>query len=383
MKKIVLIGGGVVGLSLAFELSSRGHQVTLLDINRVGRKSSRAGAGILLPGNLETATHPIEQLEAYSNHLHAQWHQRLLTVTDIDNGYWKCGGLYLARSVGETASLVGQQSYWIQRQISVEHLEPKRSKNRFSNLNLSGVKRILFLPDEAQLCNPHHLQALQMACQKQGGEILEQLGSLELVGDQSQLRRVEIQTCQGDKSVVEGDDYVIAAGAWSQQLTANLGFQIPTTPVRGQMVMFRLATALNIPIVNEGSRYLVPRRDGHVLAGATVEEVGFDEHTQASDIESLTQWAESLCDRLNSESRVAVWAGLRPGSFDALPYLGRLASMANVWIAAGHFKTGLQLSTGTAVAVSDLIEGKPPKINLDPFCPSRSILHRDKNLRIG
>lgn len=376
MKRVVIIGGGVIGLSWAYELSSRGHQVTLLEKNLVGRKSSWAGAGILQPSNLATALHPIEQLEALSTQLHIQWSRRLLDSTNIDNGFWECGGLYLARSAGENAALAGQQADWAQRAIPVEPLTMPAAKVRFPRLRMDAARRILFLPGEAQVRNPHHLQALQTACLQQDVTILDGLLSVDLIGEKNRIKRVEIRSAKTGTAVIAGDEYGIAAGAWTENLLAPLGLQIPVTPVRGQMVLFKLPGPMGLPIVYEGSRYLVPRKDGHVLAGATVEEVGFDETTQASDIDSLVHWANSLCDDLNRQSQVSQWAGLRPGSFDGFPYLGQLAGLANAWIATGHFKTGLHLSTATAVVMSDLIEGTIPPIDLQPFCPARANIHR-------
>ena len=159
---------------------------------------------------------------------------------------------------------------------------------------------------------------------------------------------------------------------------------LPMQPVRGQIALYKLDPNTNSPlaggpIISEGSRYLVPRVDGHIIAGATIEEVGFDCRTSVNEIADLRAWAESITDELSDETFVKSWAGLRPGTYDGFPYLGRLScldSMQNVFVATGHFKSGLHLSTGTAIVMADLLEGKNPTVDLRPFCPSRAADHQ-------
>jgi len=143
-------------------------------------------------------------------------------------------------------------------------------------------------------------------------------------------------------------------------------------PVRGQMLLYKLDTAPFAAIVNEGTRYLVPRADGHVLFGATIEEVGFDMSTTESGITNLTQHAQTILPELTEDRLVKTWAGLRPGTFDGFPYIGPLSQSSNLFVAAGHFKAGLHLSPGTAEVIADLIEHKTPSIDLRPFAPSRT-----------
>ena len=107
------------------------------------------------------------------------------------------------------------------------------------------------------------------------------------------------------------------------------------------------------------------------MVGATIEEVGFDSATTETGIASLKGWAESLTTHLNEANFVKAWAGLRPGTYDGFPYIGRLSNQSNAYVATGHFKSGLHLSTATAVLMSELIEEAEPQINLQPFSPSR------------
>lgn len=370
--KVAIIGGGVIGLSTAWELSSRGHDVTLIDQAAFGRKASWAGAGILLPGNAETAIHPLEHLEAASNDLHEQWSERLRDQTGIDNGYRKCGGLYVAMTAGEIATLAGSIGYWTDRNIEAEKLSREVFADRYPSLsNLTSSENFMAaaLPREAQICNPSHVKALVAACEKNSVRMLSNCGVTDFATAPSKLESINV-----NNQKQSFDAYVFACGAWTQQVTSSLVDCIQMVPVRGQMILYRLDAPLGLPIINEGTRYIVPRDDGYVLVGATIEEAGFDESTTEVAIEKLSSDARRIVPSLTPDRIIKTWAGLRPGTHDGFPYMGRLPEFSNAFVSTGHFKTGLQLSAGSAVAMSDLIEGKQTLVDLTPFDPSRVLL---------
>ena len=368
--KVAIVGGGVIGLSLAYELNRRGHEVVVAERNRMGRQSSWAGAGVFPPSNIDTAIHPLEHLEALSDQLHPVWAQQLKQQTGIDTGFQRCGGLYLARTVGEKAALSGVVGEWQQRGFDAEQLTPADMKAKFGQLGCTDDKNLIawWLPGETQICNPHHLEALVTACETGGVTLLENCGDvrLDLGGD----RIKGIIVPNHDQPTITADAYCITAGAWAQQIVSAL----PMVPVRGQMLLYKLDAAPFTAVVNEGSRYLVPRRDGHVLFGATIEEAGFDTSTTPAGLDNLKQHAKDLLPVLTEDRLVKSWAGLRPGTFDGFPYIGPLTGHDNVFIAAGHFKAGLHLAPATAEVISDLIEQKQPAIDLRTFAPSRATM---------
>ena len=374
-QQFVILGGGIIGLSIGYELSTRGHRVTLVDANDFASKASWAGAGMLPPSNRKTAVHPYEHLEALSNQVHRAWASRLQRETEIDNGYRDCGSLYLARTSGEIASLIGAIHEWDDRQIVNQQLDRVALQQRFPLLTdvFSGspVSKAVFVPAAAQFHNPRHTQALLAACEKNGVRLLanQQDIRVHVAGQQ-------IESIRTGPETLSGDQFVFAAGPWTEELLSQFNVSLPMQPVRGQLALYRLnenaAVAwADAPTINEGSRYLVPRADGHVLAGATIEEVGFDCQTTTEEVADLRAWAESFTDELGPENYVKAWAGLRPGTYDGFPYLGRLADFENAIIATGHFKAGLQTSTGTAQVIADLAEQKTPEIDLTPFSPNR------------
>ena len=366
MPDCVIVGGGVIGLSLAFELAGRGASVRVFDRGQPGREASWAGAGILPPANTATATHPYDRLRALSHQLHPQWAATLREESGVDTGYRECGGLYLARSAGEAASLRALAEMLGDLQIAIEPvpiaslagLEPALAPLAESG----GLQAAYSLPDEAQLRNPDHLHALLVAAERRG-VVVEggaAVSEFEIAGG----RVLAAATTAGRR---EADAFCIASGAWTHALLKQLDVPTGILPVRGQMAMFRCPRKPFERVLNEGPRYLVPRDDGRVLVGSTEEEAGFDKSTTDEAIGELVGLACELVPQLADAPVEKTWAGLRPGSFDGFPYLGRLPGLDNAFAAAGHFRSGLQMSTGTAVVMAQLMLGEEPQIDLSPF----------------
>jgi glycine oxidase len=159
----------------------------------------------------------------------------------------------------------------------------------------------------------------------------------------------------------------LTAGAWTGALARQLRIAPEIAPIRGQIVLLTSSRPMPGRIVNEGSRYLVPRGDGRVLAGSTEEDVGFDRSTTAGGVAGLLDFALGLVPALAAAKIERSWAGLRPATRDGLPYLGRVPELENAFVAAGHFRSGLQLSPGTAVVMSQLIRGVPADVDLHAF----------------
>jgi glycine oxidase len=332
----------------------------------VGRQASWAGAGILPPASPRAAAHPLDQLRALSHQLHAQWSAELLAETSIDNGYRRCGGLYVARSRADAASLRAAMMTWEEEGIQVQPLDPRQLEQLEPALSgrshATPILAACLLADECQLRNPHHLRALEAACRRRGVRLQSETAvqRFEIAGHR-------IAGVHAGSGVMRADRFCIASGAWTRQLLRTIGQPTSIIPVRGQMVLFQGPVGMISRIINEGTRYLVPRDDGHVLAGSTEEEVGFDCRTTETGVGELTGWAMGLVPALAQTQVQRSWAGLRPGSFDGFPYLGKIPGLENAFVAAGHFRNGLSLAPATAVVMSRLIRGEPPQIDLSPF----------------
>jgi glycine oxidase len=170
---------------------------------------------------------------------------------------------------------------------------------------------------------------------------------------------------------LQASSVCLACGSWSASLARRLQLTLPVRPVRGQIVLLAGDRPVLSKIITEGSRYLVPRPDGRILIGSTEEEAGFDARPTAEGIAALVDFGRSLAPALGQLPIERSWAGLRPGSADGRPYLGRAAELENLYIATGHFRSGLQLAPATARLVGELIRGEKPSIDLAVFDPQR------------
>lgn len=363
MRDFLIVGAGVIGLSLAWELARRGQSVMVVDGSHGARQTSWVGAGILPPPQIHAIHDPLERMRAEAHELHVQWSRQLLATTGIDNELHRCGGVYLARSKGEATAMRAAMGQLETDGVVVENLSAKELVRLEPELERLGddIEAAYRLPDEMQVRPPRHLRALREACRQQ--DVLLRDGcpvtALRCVGDR-------VEAFHGDERLA-ADQVCLCAGTWTGQLLEGLNVHLPVEPWRGQMILWKTATPLLSNIVNEGYRYLVPRKDGHLLAGATVEDVGFDDGTTDEAIAELRQFSHGLLPGLRSASVQQTWSALRPGTPDGRPYLDRVPGTANLAVAAGHFRNGLHLSTATAVFMAQLLLDDRPDLDLRAF----------------
>ena len=353
---VLILGGGVIGLSTAWFLAEAGVRVTIVDKGDFGHEASWAGAGILSPANPEHASTALDRLRTHSRGMFSSLSQKLREQTGIDNGYLVCGGLELFTRADEESS-----DEWRGEGDAFEELNGDELHRRYPDVSAS-VQRAYYLPDMAQLRNPRHLKALQAACAARGVCMRPGCAVNRLVHRGSRIESVE--TGQGR---LTAGRYLLAAGAWSEALLKALGWRLGIRPVRGQIALVNTGTAGIRPLLLCGKRYLVPRGDGRVLIGSTEEDVGFDSRTTAAVIAELLQFAASLAPGLASAAVERCWAGLRPGSPDGKPFLGAVPGVDNLFVAAGHYRAGIQLSPGTALVMKQLLLGEKPMIALEDF----------------
>ncbi|MCA9102402.1 MAG: glycine oxidase ThiO [Planctomycetales bacterium] len=366
----LIIGGGVIGLSLAYELACAGLSVHVVDQGAPGREASWAGAGILPPQSELGAPAALKELGILSSRLHAEWSVRLEDETGVDNGYRRCGAWNLATNQGEAAELERAAAAWRDDDLDVQLVDP----DELAQLEpvLADQRRRLpiqaaaLLADESQVRNPRHLRALLSACQRRGVTITANSAITDVEHAAGRVAAVQSGTTR-----ISAGHYCVTAGAWSGGVLERLGASLPIRPMRGQIVLLSTIATLFSRVLNVGPRYLVPRADGRVLVGSTVEDAGFNKQTTADGVGGLLRFALELVPALADARLERTWAGLRPQTDDGLPYLGRLPNLANASVATGHFRSGLHLSTGTAVVMGQLIRGETPRVDLAPFSPTR------------
>jgi glycine oxidase len=361
----VILGGGAIGLALAWHSARAGMRVQLIERGEPGRQTSWAAAGMIPPAPTRT-TDAYQALASLSYQLHAEWNGTLTLLTGIDVEYEKCGGVQLARSAGEAAALVAAARQWQEDGIRTHRLSPDELARLEPALQAAvksnSIRAAYHLPDEAQLRTPRYLKALLAACRLSGVEIATQV---RVDGWQRHAGRVvAVETSAG---CFHGALFCVAAGVWSSELLRPLGHPVDIRPWRGQIVLYAPGEVGLQHIVCEGPNYLVPRRDGHILVGSTVEDVGFDDSTTPAAVDELTHFAATLVPRLAHTPVARGWAGLRPGTADGLPYIGQLPEWPNVYVAAGHFRCGISMAPGTAVVMHQLMTGEKPVVHLDRF----------------
>ena len=339
---ICVIGGGIIGMSVARDLALTGRSVTLLERDVPGRQASWAGAGMLPPA-APFRDAAFSDLIARSHALWPDLSAALHEETGLDNGFRRCGGLERAASESQRSK---HAAAWQRAGARVRLVDGGELAAEHPAVDPAGCW--YYLPDHWQVRNPRHLKALEIACRTAGVDIR----SGQTAHAIHEKPRSAIVRTPADR--FEAGHVVVAAGAWSQPLLAGLepSADRGVYPVRGQMLLLRTDVRLRT-IVQDGPRYLVPRFDGRLLVGATVEDVGFTTQTTASGLADLLGHAVRLCPALESAEVLSHWAGLRP-QCDAGPRLGPVSE--RVVAACGHFRDGLCLSPVTAAIVRDTVE---------------------------
>ena len=359
--EVVIVGGGIVGLSVGYCLARAGVRVAILDRQELGRAASWAGAGMIPPYTERLTTNPTLELRSWSALLYPEWSASLFAETGIDNGFRRTGGVDVAATSREDDELRSMAGRWRNERVAYERMAPSDFARVEPALNPALVVAY-FLPDRAQIRNPRHIQALQAALRLRGVDLFPHA---RVVGfDRQGDRVVAVQTAAGP---IACGSVVIAAGAWSSEVLGALDLAIPTPPLRGQIVLLRPDRPLIRRIVEHGRMYLVPRDDHRILIGATEEWAGFDDRTTAAASVALLAEAVLLCPVLANAPVEQTWAGLRPGSIDSKPYLGFAPGWTNVVVATGHKRAGIQLAPASAEVVTDLILQRTGRVDLDPF----------------
>lgn len=364
MPDIVLIGGGVIGLSVAYELATRGASVRVLDQSQLGQESSWAGAGMITPAQLDHTLSPEARLRAESFVRWPDWAAKLREETGIDTGFSRCGGVELPpnRSASETSARLtklkseGIRAEWVGSH-ELQKLEP--------HLNREFLDAI-HMPEYSQVRNPRLIKSLLAACAARGVELSP--GAPVIGFDRQETRVTSVRT---PTEVISADQFVVCSGAWSQTVLAQAGAQISIEPVHGQIVLLEMLPQPTRRIIEVGPRYIVPRADGHLLLGSTEERVGFDKRNTADAVAELIRFGCELIPSLRSARLKRCWSGLRPGSPNGQPYLGKISTSDNLFVAAGHFRSGLMLSPITAVLLRQILLGETPAISIEDFAPGR------------
>lgn len=338
-QRVFVIGGGAVGLSVAVELCRRGMRVTVADKGKANGGSSWAGAGIL--STLPPWAYPeeVSRLALAGMQTWPKWAAELEKNARISPELWACGMEILGEAT-ETALA------WCQ-----SHQLPAEAR-----------ANALWLPTISQVRNPRLLTAIREAIIAMGGEILADCTMKELKTAKGRITAAI--TTLGE---YHADIYIWSAGAWAGLPLGELAPVPNIRPMRGQMLLYAPGSHALEHIILQDGLYLVPRKDGHLLAGSTVEDAGFDANTTPQALNELHEHACQILPSLKSHAPIKSWAGLRPGSPDNLPIIGRHPDFENLWVHTGHFRYGVTMAPASSRLLAELITGEAPFLDPAPY----------------
>ncbi|MFY9781611.1 MAG: glycine oxidase ThiO [Candidatus Baltobacteraceae bacterium] len=363
---IVVIGAGLIGLAIAYELAKRGADVRVLESREPGGAASWAGAGMLAPYTESEGADEFERFCADSLALFPAYAQELRERGGVDSHLRLDGLMEVARD-GENASRLRAQAEALARRgVRARWLDFDEMRSLEPALGVSALGASL-VEDEGQIDNRRLGRALLAACAAAGVRVEAQAGNVAIEAD---ARRVlGVRTSSG---FLPADAVVNAAGAWAGELEGvPAQARVPVVPVKGQMLALAMPKGLVTRVVWIPGAYLVPRREGRLLIGATAERAGFDVRVTAGGVRRLLDAALSALPALRELALCETWAGLRPGSPDGRPFIGE-TSLGRYFVATGHYRNGILLAPATARVVADALEGKPPRYGPETFAPSRA-----------
>ncbi len=347
---VAVVGGGLIGCALAAELAGRGVDVMVLEKGEPGAEASGAAAGMLTPQSEAHARDAFFDLGIESRGLYPSWVARLSEDTGMDTGYRRCGFVRCRSGEEPLEDLAWQRALGLTVIEETAESLAGRTGGRLS----PEVNGASFFPDEA-VVDPRLLaRAVWLAALRRGARVRTQVAVLGFVLEKGVCRGVE--TTEGR---VAAGAVVDAAGAWAA-FAGTLPVALPIEPVRGQIVALRLQAPPFDPLVAGSDVYLVPRPDGTVLLGATVERVGFRKAVTAEAVARLIGAATRLMPSLGDAMFASAWSGLRPATPDALPVLGA-SPVPGLYFAAGHHRNGILLAPVTATILADLLAGGPKR----------------------
>ncbi|MBU6459835.1 MAG: glycine oxidase ThiO [Proteobacteria bacterium] len=349
---VLIVGAGLIGLATGYEFSRAGYQVLILDRGLVGQESSWAGGGILFPLMPWDYAEPVNILAEYSLSLYHNWTEQLFAEGGVDPELIQSGLVHLFPYDMHSALS------WInQRGMRCEIVNPQEIVS-----DLLSETEALWFPDVYQVRNPRLTQSLKTVLEKRGVQIVERVDVTGLIARNSRI--IALETSSGQ---YKAGSYVITGGAWSQSILGAYALNLSIRPVRGQMLLFKDRPSRLKQIIYHQGTYIIPRKDGHVLTGSTLEEVGFDKNPTSDARENLFHRATDLLPWLRDSEFVQQWAGLRPGSPQSIPVIDRHPLLSNLYVNTGHFRYGVTMAPGSAKLLVSRFLDQEAAISLKPY----------------
>jgi glycine oxidase len=362
--KILVVGGGIIGCSLAYELAKAGCAVTLLERSIPGAEASSAAAGVLSP--LAEASHAASsRLAIASWRLYPGVARELHVATGVDVELITRGTIHPLFTVEDIRDAAARAEWAVTRQLAVEAWDAADLRTREPAMS-TNVRGAMFVKSDHWVNNQRLVVAYAQAAVAAGVAMISGASVSRVIVEDGCARGV---VADGDR--FEADAVVLAAGAWTAGLAASFGGRLPVEPRRGQMAALAHVPPLLSHCVHANDVYLVPRPSGELLIGATVERAGFQRAVTAQAIAGLLSAAIELVPGLAGLPITRTWFGFRPWAPDSRPILGPWPGVDNLWVATAHYREGILLAPITAQLMTEWIVGGSPSIGLDEFLPDR------------
>jgi glycine oxidase len=363
MSDFLIVGGGVVGLLVARELACSGASVIVLERGQCCREASWAGGGIVSPLYPWRYPDAVTALADWAQSFYPQLAASLLQETGIDPELVQTGLLMLEADDEHQALAWAQRSARPMVRVNSSFIYQHEA------LLAEGLTRGLWMEDIANIRNPRLGQALIKSLKTMSDvTVMEQAELISIVESNNHVQAIEVVS-ESRTLKISADNYIITAGAWTGSILSKTAKSIPVVPVKGQMLLYKIERPLLKSIVLKAGRYLIPRRDGHILVGSTIEYSEFDKSTTDEALQSLKCSAIEMLPELRKYEPVQQWAGLRPSAPDGIPFIGNVPGYDNLYVNAGHFRNGLVLAPASARLLADILLGNTPVVDPVPYRP--------------
>ena len=359
----IVIGGGVIGCSIGYNLAKAGVNTTILERGEIGMAASNAASGILssLFGN---PTEPYTRLVNTSLKMFHELAPELTEASGVDIEFSQCGELELALSEDEAQVLyaASMQGEW--RSSEARWLDSREAREMEPLLS-DSIAGALYMPEVCRVNNQRLSAAYSRSAERLGATVREHAEVIGLIRSGLRIDGVRLY----DEELY-ADHVIIAAGPWSKMIAEQLGSHVPVRPVRGVNLNLQPVGRSFNSVIHGGWGLLVPRNDGSVIAGATVEEVDYDNRVTAGAVQDIMNMSELLVPSLRDARLNWALSGLRPGSPDDAPMLGAVPGWQGLHVATGHYRSGILLSAITGKLMAEHITGANPEL-IEHFSPRR------------
>lgn len=358
MNNHLIIGGGINGLLTAHYLLEAGEKATIIEKGQVGKESSWAGGGILSPLYPWRYPQAVTQLVQWSQNQYPVLVKTLLEATGTDPELLQSGLLILDQD-----DITPALKWSLLTHTPVEKIERRRIRQMVPHLaSLSLPDEAIWMPQIGQIRNPRFVQTLKNHLLTRGLTIMENTEVKDLITHNTQI--IGIRT---DKTTIESASVAVTCGAWTDTLISKQKISANIEPVKGQMILFKTRPELIKPIILAQGHYAIPRKDGRVLFGSTLEYVGFDKSTSRQVYHQLFELACNLLPILAEYPVEHHWAGLRPGTKTSVPTIGEHPQVRGLYVNAGQFRNGVVMAPGSSRLLVDLMLKRKPLLDPAPY----------------